>query len=290
MKNSIYQHSKHLLLTFFAILFLINVNAQTNKSLSYSIAKYDGGVINTTLNKTGKMMFEIKTISLAGVVTAYFVASQGLSGDGELQGRINSNGDLILAGPVANYDMRIAAKTDGKSIWANYSLSKPGDVQHGTFDVKLKDPAATPNTTDNSNTKVANPNCSFDKYPEVNSSTKFSEAVVKSIIYNSHAYEVETGGLSSPLAVGVQFLNITYDPTFINTVTTVPGKGAQRRNDAAPVNAKIYTTHVSYIVCKKFRDVITRTLFETGYIFFINKDGGWVGGVNGGAPKITYLK
>lgn len=141
---------------------------------------------------------------------------------------------------------------------------------------------------DTSANNATDAECSFDKYPYPSASTKFSEAVLKGVIYQSYAFEVETGGLTSPLAVGVNFLNISYGTPFTNTVTNVPGRGATRRNDAAPPGAKIYPFHTIYIVCKKYRDSIQRAQWESGYNCFINKDGGWACGVDGGAPKITY--
>ena len=145
-------------------------------------------------------------------------------------------------------------------------------------------------TENNSGDMETNADCSFEKYPQPSASAKFSDTVVKGVIYQSYAFETETGGLTSPLAVGVNFLSIKYGTPFTNTVTNVPGRGATRRNDAAPVGAKIYPFHTTYIVCKKYRDSIQRTQWESGYNCFINKDGGWACGVDGGAPKITYLK
>ncbi len=133
------------------------------------------------------------------------------------------------------------------------------------------------------------PDCFMHKPPQSNAKMKFSEALIKSLLYEQYSFETDIGGLSSPSAIGIKFLSIRLGKSFKNTVTVVPGRGAQRRNDAAPPYTTIYTFTAKYIVCRKYSDSVVRTQYESAFAAFKAKNGQWTCGVDS-VPKITTLK
>lgn len=146
----------------------------------------------------------------------------------------------------------------------------------------------SPPQTNNANQAEAPTGCSFEKYPQVKSSMKFSEALVKAELYERYAFEVNTGSLTSPLAVGLTFLDIQIKSPYTNTVTVVPGRGPQRKQDGAPANARIYPFKAKYIVCKKYSKEVTRTQYESDFVCFTDKGGNWNCPVDS-VPKITHF-
>ena len=147
-------------------------------------------------------------------------------------------------------------------------------------------PPAAKDETVNANAQAAG--CNFNVLPALNSRAPFSEALVKSALYERYSFEANTGGLSSPLAVGLTFLNIKLLNSYTNTVTVVPGRGAQRKHDGAPVNATIYRFHAKYVVCKKYNNATTRTQYESDNVCFKATNGNWACAVDG-VPKIVHL-
>jgi hypothetical protein len=132
-------------------------------------------------------------------------------------------------------------------------------------------------------------NCSFDAPPAVTPNTKFSEQLIKSVLYERYSFEANAGGLSSPEKIGVSVLNIQTGKPYTNTVTVIPGRGAQRKQDGAPPNATIYPFTAKYIVCKKYSKETVRTQYESNFVCFKDRTGNWNCPVDG-VPKITYLK
>ncbi|MEO7310771.1 MAG: hypothetical protein ABIX01_10245 [Chitinophagaceae bacterium] len=156
-------------------------------------------------------------------------------------------------------------------------VEKPAERDHA--------PIVKPNI---SNT-AADAGCNFTTLPDMNSNARYSETLAKSGIYGLYGFEVNTGGLSSPLAIGVSFLSIQSASPFTNTVSLVPGRGAQRKHDAAPAGATLYPFHTKYIVCKKYTNAVVRTQYENDYVLFKANNGNWQCGGNG-IPQIEYLK
>ena len=108
-------------------------------------------------------------------------------------------------------------------------LDGGGEANSSTGKIESQTP------TDGADNSADNGDCSYEKYPALGSSDKFSEALIKSALYERYSFETETGGLSSPLDVGETFLNIKLLGSYTNAVTVVPGRGAQRKHDGAPV-------------------------------------------------------
>jgi hypothetical protein len=106
----------------------------------YSVGRYEGLAFNTTRNQTGKVSIEIQTIdSATGAVAARFTASEGLTGAGDLSGKIDAAGVLRLSGTVGDWKITLAAKVKADEIKANYKLTGAGAAQSGNFAIKLTD-------------------------------------------------------------------------------------------------------------------------------------------------------
>src|SRR5258706_3788396 len=154
-----------------------------------------------------------------------------------------------------------------------------------------KDKGAKPTDDDDDDAvqpKDANGECASNA-PAVDRSgtAKASETLFKGVIY--YNYNLAANGTGQgPLKVGVVFLSFQVGAPFSNTVSNVPGIGAQRKNDAAPVNAAIYPVRSKHIVCEQYRDRSLRRQIESNYACFKNRDGQWVCGVDG-FPKIVQL-
>lgn len=131
--------------------------------------------------------------------------------------------------------------------------------------------------------------CNYDAQPSLDSNARFSAALAKSALYGRYSFEKDTGGLSSPLAVGVTFLNLQVLNFYTNTVTVVSGRGAQRKHDGAPVGATVYRFHAKYIVCRKYSDSTRRTQYESDNVCFKAKNGNWDCPIDS-VPQITELE
>ena len=145
-------------------------------------------------------------------------------------------------------------------------------VQKPSAPVNTPADSKAPSGTNNNNQSAG---CNFNALPALDVHAPFSEALVKSALYERYSFEPNTGGLSSPLAVGITFSNINLLGSFKNTVTVVPGRGAQRKNDVAPVNATIYRYHAKYIVCRKYNNATRRTQYENENVIFKASNGNW---------------
>jgi hypothetical protein len=134
-----------------------------------------------------------------------------------------------------------------------------------------------------------NANCTFTPPSgEVTSADKFSVALAKRKIYDTYAKNMNGTGMA-PLKVGVTFISFTTGTPYINTVSVVPGQGAARRYDGAPVNATLYPVFSKHITCEQYRDATNKTSVEGSYVCFKNKDGNWACPILG-FPKTTPLK
>ncbi|ESQ81098.1 hypothetical protein [Asticcacaulis sp. YBE204] len=115
-----------------------------------------------------------------------------------------------------------------------------------------------------------------------------SVAVFQRKIYDNYAMNAN-GTLSAPQRVGITFENFVVYKTVVNTVTNVPGKGAQRVTDGAPPNAVLTPVASTHVVCEQYRDGVQKRRVESRYFCFTSKDGEWACGGTG-FPKITQLK
>ena len=104
----------------------------------YSIGRYEGQAQNATRNQTGKVVVEIQSIDAAtGAVVAHFTATDGLTGSGDLTGKIDATGVLRLAGGIGDWRIALAGKVKADEIKANYKLTGAGAAQTGSFAAKL---------------------------------------------------------------------------------------------------------------------------------------------------------
>lgn len=110
----------------------------------YSVGRYEGSAFNQTRNATGKIMMEVKSIDAAtGAVNVHFEASDGLSGSGDLTGKIDAAGVLRASGSIGVWRITLAGKVKGDEIKANYKLTGQSS-QAGNFIIKLVDDDIAP--------------------------------------------------------------------------------------------------------------------------------------------------
>jgi hypothetical protein len=133
--------------------------------------------------------------------------------------------------------------------------------------------------------------CGYDLPGEVSPSAKPSEQLFKKKIWQRYFMLSQAGGnpsVSSPLTTGIAFLTFQMGAAFKNTVGVRPGGGASRINNGAPVNATIYPVKTKYVICKKFKDGVSRSLHDEEMNCFKNKEGEWTCD-GSGVPKITQI-
>lgn len=142
--------------------------------------QYEGRALNITYNQTGKVTLKFYKSNDAGNLTARFSASEGLTGDGTLTGSITED-VLRLTGKLSDLNMQIAARIEGDTITANYTLISGSSSQKGNFTVKCVEPGGTnfrPTSPDNrvanipNNTQSTPPNQKFDNGKSINGSWK----------------------------------------------------------------------------------------------------------------------
>lgn len=127
------------------------VSRSATSSFAHSVGRYEGQAFNATRNAAGKIVVEIQTIDqTTGAVTAHFAASEGLTGSGDVTGKIDAAGVLRLSGSVGDWKITLAAKVKADEIKANYKLTGAG-TQTGNFAIKLtEDDLAPPEDEDES--------------------------------------------------------------------------------------------------------------------------------------------
>lgn len=109
-----------------------NNQTVTESDNSQGCRRFEGRITNTTYNATGKAVIEIKSADRNGNLTAHFTASDGLSGDGDLTGRVDGSGRLRLSGPLSGWTMQIDGQLNGRTMTARYTLTG-GTPQDGNF-------------------------------------------------------------------------------------------------------------------------------------------------------------
>jgi hypothetical protein len=119
------------------------------------------------------------------------------------------------------------------------------------------------------------PECSFDApTATVSKTAPASEQLFKRVIYDWFAQFIN-GGTTSPLKVGVTFVEFQMSKPFVNRVTNDSGTGAHLLHDGAPPDATIYPVKTKYIHCRAYRDSIQREIVEENFACFKDKFGDW---------------
>jgi hypothetical protein len=106
--------------------------------------------------------------------------------------------------------------------------------------------------------------------PEVKLSDPFSATLAKRKIYDNAAMHA-TGGVSSPMKVGVTFESFTVGSSFTNTVTR-----GQRINDAAPPNSTVYQVKSKHVLCEQYARTTQKSEVESAYMCFKSRGLEWV--------------
>jgi len=118
----------------------------------YAVGRYEGQALNANRNTVGKILMEVKNIdSATGAVIAHLQASEGLSGSGDLTGKIDNSGVLRLAGSIGEWKINLAGKVKADEIKANYRLTG-ATAQTGSFTVKLMEEEIAPPEDEELNT------------------------------------------------------------------------------------------------------------------------------------------
>jgi len=134
-------------------------------------------------------------------------------------------------------------------------------------------------------------NCQYSFAGDVSPSAPFSEQLFKKKIWQRYHYKSIAGGSTAPSApadIGVSFQTFQLGTSFTNTVSNVPGIGATRISNGAPVNATLYPVKAKFIVCEKFPSGIRRSLHDEEVVLFKDKNGQWTCDMLG-VPKIVQM-
>lgn len=123
--------------------------AQTYKG--FRTGRYEGQVYNKTGNSYGKGQFDILSIAANGAVRVHFREYDGLEGEGDLNGAINTNGVMQLRGSLVSpsdgtawQSAMIVAMQNGNLRFAN-KLTLNGKLQEEGATMAYKGPV-TPAT------------------------------------------------------------------------------------------------------------------------------------------------
>jgi hypothetical protein len=130
--------NKQLLLTGLFLCVLAAVGYSQDALHGYRAGFYQGRAFNTTANASGKVAFELFDIDQKrGRVRAYFAATDGLTGEAWLTGKITNAGELDLVGDLAGFKMEIRGRVEGNgSIKADYTLAGTNS-QRGNFEISF---------------------------------------------------------------------------------------------------------------------------------------------------------
>jgi len=127
----------------------------------------------------------------------------------------------------------------------------------------------------NENDESVTVTCSFTPPPgEFTDSSPASDALFKREIYDWYARLVN-GSLTRPIRIGIVFTLFSRDEAYKNTVMNMPGRGATRRHEGAPVNATIYPVKTTFFICEDYNGSVTQKQVNSDFSFYISKDGEW---------------
>jgi hypothetical protein len=125
------------------------------------------------------------------------------------------------------------------------------------------------------NREAVSVTCSFTPPPgNFNGSSPASDALFQREIYDWYNRLVN-GSLSRPTRIGIVFTSFNRNAAYKNTVVNIPGRGATRRHEGAPVNATIYPVKATFFVCEDYNGSVSQKQVNSDFSFFISKDGEW---------------
>lgn len=133
--------------------------------------------------------------------------------------------------------------------------------------------------------------CDYDLPGDVSAKASASEQLFKKKIWQRYFSLSQAGGnpsVNSSLETGITFLTFQMGVAFKNTVGNLPGQGTSRINNGAPVNAAIYPVKTKYVLCKKYKEGVSRSMYDEEMHCFKNKEGEWTCD-GAGVPKITQI-
>jgi hypothetical protein len=117
--------------------------------------------------------------------------------------------------------------------------------------------------------------CSFSPPAgQFKNSSPASDDLFKKELYDYYNRSV-TGTISSPTRIGIIFTSFQREAPYQNTVEILPGRGAKRKHDGAPVNATIYPVKTTFFLCEEYGSGITQKQVNSNFSFFKDKYGEW---------------
>lgn len=127
----------------------------------------------------------------------------------------------------------------------------------------------------NANEEPVTVTCSFTPPPgNFSNSSPASDDLFKREVYDWYN-RIVNGSLTRPTRIGVVFTTFNRSQPYKNTVTNVPGRGATRKHEGAPVNSTIYPVKMTFHVCEDYNGSVSQKQVNSDFSFFINKDGEW---------------
>lgn len=201
---------------------------------------------------------------------------------------------------------RVELNVDGKGVWyngfikevdfsPNYSgsylvhLDKGVDTYGGGKEFAVTSAYFNLMRPEGSNAGTTPSSCYFAPPPGTfTNKSPASVALFKRIVYDKRMMFVN-GTIGRPVRIAISFISFETAKPYKNTVSLVPGRGAQRINDAAPVNAIVYPATIKYILCEDYNPGIQRKMIETIHEFYIDRFGKWTSS-EGAFDKISVVE
>jgi hypothetical protein len=212
----------------------------------------------------------------------------------------------VNTSPKYKVAQRIELNVDGRGVWykgfikevhfaPNYAgyylvhLDKGVDTYGGGTEFTVSNTYLNLMRPEGSTADTKPENCAFGPPPGTFTDTSpASVALFKKIVYDKQMMLVN-GTMTRPVRIGITFLSFDVAKAYKNTVSIVPGRGAQRINDAAPPNAIIYPATIKYIICEDYNPGIQRRMIEAKHEFYISRFGQWTSS-EGAFDKISVLE
>jgi hypothetical protein len=127
--------------------------------------------------------------------------------------------------------------------------------------------------------------CPKTPYVRFPAATKPTPAVLKQVMASGHTFP-----RPAFLWSGVTFESFSVGPPVTNVVRTVPGRGAQRLNDAFPPNARMYPVKAAYVVCDQYRSGPERFRIVTGNYCAVDRNSQWACGADSDVARYSSTK
>ena len=127
--------------------------------------------------------------------------------------------------------------------------------------------------------------CPKTPYVRFPAATKPTSTMLKQVIASGHTFP-----RPAFLWSGVTFEAFSVGAPVKNVVRTVPGRGAQRLNDAFPPNAAMYPVRTTYVLCDQYRSGPERFRIVTGNYCAVDRNSQWACGSDSDVARYGSTK